>query len=144
MYEVLIWQCVDIVIGSVHNTTGSNVSPTVGTVMRLERKLGEELLKLPCRRHIMELHAKHFAKAASKRPSTSPADVLFKRLHQSKWPGMHESIKMDELNKYDWAGNVGSYLNERASEMYALCCRRLEESVFPRGDYQEYCELCFV
>ena len=117
MYEVLIvWQCVDFVIGSVHDTTGSNVSPAVGTVMRLERKLGEDLLKLPCRRHIMELHVKHFAKAASKRPSASPADVLFKRL-QSKWPGMHESIKMDELNKYDWAGNVGSCLNERATEM---------------------------
>ena len=62
------WQCLDYLFGSCHDTTGSNVSPAVGTVMRLERRLGEEIMKFPCRRHIMELHAQWI-------PDNLPCDI---------------------------------------------------------------------
>ena len=78
------WGASDSLIGAVYDTTASNSGNKIGSVTRIERKLQRSLLKMPCRRHIHELHAKHVAYVVSGRETTGPGDILFKTF-SSAW-----------------------------------------------------------
>ncbi len=107
----------------------------------MERRFNQELLKFPCRRHVLELHAISTLRL-SQRETTGPGDALFKNLYK-KWLEIKDSLNANNVSKYDWNENLGSYLNERASEVYGLLNDLLDGRVFPRSDYLELCELAF-
>ena len=80
------------VIGLSYDTTASNTAHNKGAVARLERMLGRSLLKLPCRRHMIELHVKHVSKVVSQRATTGPNDVLFVKFRKN-WDNLDKRIE---------------------------------------------------
>ena len=85
------WGATDSLIGAVYDKTASNTGNKVGSVTMLERKLDRSLIKMPCRRHIHELHSKHVAFAVSGRETTGPDDTLFKTF-SSAWDELKANI----------------------------------------------------
>ena len=137
------WGASDSVIGTVYDTTASNTGKKLGSVIRLERKLGRSLIKMPCRRHVQELHAKHVALAVSGRETTGPGDVLFKTF-SSAWDDLKDNIDLSQLSKFDWTPHINTKLEVRAHSVLVWAKSVLSEKVFPRADYLQLAQLIVV
>ena len=136
------WGASDSLIGVVYDTTASNSGNKMGSVTRLERKLQRSLLKMPCRRHIHELHAKHVAYAVSGRETTGPGDVLFKTF-SSAWDELKEEIDYNNLCKFDWNKHLNTKLETKAHSL--LRARSvLADKLFPRADYLQLAQLTVI
>ena len=88
------------VIGLVYDTTAVNMGRNRGAVPRIEAELGESKLKMPCRRHQIELLAKRVALVVSGRPTTGPGDIVFKRF-KDNWYEVQPTIDYQNLSKFD-------------------------------------------
>ena len=135
------WGATESLVGLVYDTTASNTGNKTGSVIRIERKLNRSLLKMPCRRHVHELHAKHVAFAVSGRVTTGPGDVLFKTF-SSAWDELQENIDYDQLSKFDWKKH--QKLEDKAHSVLLWAKSILAEKVFARADYLQLAELIVV
>ena len=112
MYLLEEFDITDQIVAFSFDTTASNSGPDQGACARLEAALEEAKLWLACRRHIMELHIKHVAKAAAKgsggRGTTGPSEPLFKQL-KDNWGELLPLIDLNSLNKLDWATLSGNH-----------------------------------
>ena len=59
------WEAWDPTVGVVFDTTASNTGCNQGSVTLLEKEKKRALIKMPCRRHVIELHAVHIATTVS-------------------------------------------------------------------------------
>ena len=130
-------------IALVYDTTSSNTGHKAGAVTLIEKQLGRTILKLPCRRHIHELHIKHVALAASKRPSTGVGDNLFKKF-SSSWDTLKDKIDYNNLSKFDWSKYSGTKIEAKAEEVLRWAKEVLAKDSFPRSDYLELTQLIVV
>ena len=121
---------IESIIGLSYDTTGSNTGHISGAVVRLERLLGRSLLKLPCRRHMIELHVKHVSKAVSGRGSKGPRDEVFLNFRKC-WDNLDKNI--ENLNKFVWGES--EVKDEKAREVLACALDWAEAKTFVRGDY---------
>ena len=137
------WGASASVIGAVYDTTASNSGNKLGSVTRLERTLKRSLIKMPCRRHIHELHAKHVAFAVSGRETTGPGDVLFKTF-SSAWDALRDDIDYSQLCKFDWTKHLNSKMEDKAHSVLIWAKSVLSEKVFPRADYLQLAQLIVV
>ena len=79
------------------------------------------------------------AGSVSSRLSTNPEETLFKRL-KDNWSELTEDddwFDLDDLIKFDWEANKGSFLEDQALEVFSFLQSCLEDSTFPRSDYKE-------
>ena len=72
----------DKVCGVTYDTTPSNSSVAVGTAALLEEELGFQILKIPCRRHILDLFGKNLRKIVLGRATSGPGHPLFMRFNK--------------------------------------------------------------
>lgn len=89
VYNVLTeWGLENKIVGMCFDTTSVNTGLKNGACVMLEHKVGEELLWLACRHHILEIVlSKVFTLCFG--PSSSPDIPLFKRF-KAAWPFIHQ------------------------------------------------------
>ena len=137
------WGAWDNLIGLVFDTTSSNTGIWKGAVTLLEKEKGFPILKMPCRRHVYELHAKHVAYQISGRETTGPGDKLFLEF-RANWDEIKPEIDYTKLVKFDWKQCLGSPIETQAHNVLLWCKKALVDKTFPRSDYQEMVELIVV
>ena len=78
IYEMLDrYDLIDNVVGTCQDTTSANVGNKQGVTVCSGKRSDRLLLRIDCRRHVIELEIKHFASAVSGRGTTAPGDKLF-------------------------------------------------------------------
>ena len=130
------------IIAASYDTTATNTGHLSGSVILLEQSIGKRILKLPCRRHINELHVKHFAEKTSGRKTSENGDVLFKR-YQKKFDQISHNIDYNNMKKFDWAqAEENLVLKARGTLSWVL--EVLSNNSFERGDYRRISELIAI
>ena len=64
------------VIVMIQDTTAANVGKDKGVFMRVCKELDLCLLRIDCRRHVIELEVKHYAMAIIGRNTSAPCNAL--------------------------------------------------------------------
>lgn len=128
------------------DSTASQTGKYSGAITLLQRELPQPVVWLICRRHVMELHAKH-ALEVILGTSTAPHEQLFKRLKLG-WNELSPAIQLSLMNgtyvKFDFKSLCGTFLYDLAIEVKQYCAHALATNTFPRGDYRELCELVYL
>ena len=78
------WNCLDVTIALVFDTTASNTGRQNGAVIGIEKHLNKSLLWLACRHHVYEVHIKHVSDAITAGARNSPSEGIFLRF-QKEW-----------------------------------------------------------
>ena len=130
------------VIGMSQDTTATNVGREKGTFRRYCQEIDTCLLRVDCRRHIVELEVKHFAVPVTGRNTSAPGDALFKR-YRDKFDTIRPEIKYTELVTFKWP-EEGTLFHRKASESLLLMKKLLNEMKFERGDYLELTKLVYI
>ena len=133
----------ELIIGTAQDTCSTNTGVHRGVVVRLSKHLNVLLLRLDCRRHIVELWIKHYAEVVSGRATTCTGDTLFSRFRDG-FDGIRGDINYEILISYDWPEDDQSFLSKKASEALSLVKKYLAENTFIRGDYRELCVCVYV
>ena len=98
------------------DSTATQTGIYAGAITLLQRELEQNVIWLICRRHVMELHAKH-AMGAVFGSTIAPYEPLFKRL-QDGWNNVSaaasDCLEGNNLTKFDWVNNRGTLLGQRA------------------------------
>ena len=81
--DMLRWDIADRVIYVVADTPSVNWGLWQGAVYEIAKFLGRQLIYIQDPHHTEELHPRAALMAVSKRPSTQPADILFKRFYEA-------------------------------------------------------------
>ena len=84
----------------VYDTTASNSSPVKGAAALVEQHRGCQILKAPCRNHIMDLFGKKLVVVVLGQKSTGPTYPLFSR-YAKEWPSLYNSVDYSKLKKLD-------------------------------------------
>ena len=133
------WNVQDRVVGMCFDTTASNTGCHIGACTLIEHKLGNDLLYLACRHHIMELLV-GAAFTVSLSPSAAPEVLLFKRF-QEQW-------SLIDKNDYSTSTGITEMTNIlepvkadiiRFSDTQLLCRNNVV-----RDDYREFLELAII
>ena len=121
------------------DSTATQTGIYAGAITLLQRELEQNVIWLICRRHVMELHAKH-AMSAVFGSTIAPYEPLFKHL-QDGWNNVSaaasDCLEGNNLTKFDWVNNRGTLLGQRAEEVLQFCQRALTLDTFARGDYRK-------
>ena len=133
----------ELIIGTSQDTCSTNTGVKQGVIVRLSKHLNVLLLRLDCRRHIVELWIKHYAEVVSGRATTCTGDTLFSRFRDG-FDGIRGTIDYEILVTYDWPDDDESFLSQKASEALSLVKKFLAENTFVRGDYRDLCEAVYV
>ena len=95
---VQLHDLVDKVGGLCFDTTATNTGRLTGTNIRFSRIQQGILLELACRRHVSELHIKHFAEQISTGKTLAPENQLFK-MFQKEWSNLQDQIDLSQKLK---------------------------------------------
>ena len=133
----------DKVMGICFDTTATNTGRKGGTNIRFSKHQGSILLELACRRHVYELHIKHFNSELSTGKTLGPENQLFKKF-QANWNDIKDIIDTDKYVRFDVAAVKGTFLERQVTETIDFCQSALDNSTFPRGDYQELLKLTLI
>ena len=82
-----------------YDTTNSNSSPTVGAAAPIEHHQGCQILKCPCRHHILDLFGKNLSVVVSGQRTTGPAYPPFQR-YAREWPNLKNNIDYTRLKTH--------------------------------------------
>ena len=137
------WGAWHSLAGLVYDTTSSNTSIWKGAVTLIEKEKKFPILKIPCRRHVHELHAKHVAIQISGRETTGPGDKLFLEF-RANWDDINSGIDYAKLVKFDWKSCLGTPVETQAHGVLIWCKKALSEKTFPRSNYLEMVEVIVV
>ncbi|XP_050527117.1 uncharacterized protein LOC126897501 [Daktulosphaira vitifoliae] len=135
VYNVLSeWGLENKIVGMCCATTSVNTGFKNGACVMLEHKIGEELLWLPCRHHILEIVlSKVFTLCFG--PSSGPDIPLFKRFKVA-WPLIHKE-NYQPLEKAPGSENL------KLNAVNALLVV-LGRNKQPRDDYMELIEMTLL
>ena len=128
------WYLWKYVVGGVYDTTKSNTDCHQGSVTLIKKEKGVLLLKMPCRRHVHELHAKHVAHAVSGQATTSPGDTLFLAFYGIWDDLMTDGINYENLVKFDWRPYLGTVVELQAHKVLMWAKQALASETFHRSD----------
>ena len=134
---------IDNVRGLCFDTTATNTGRLSGTNIRFSRRQDDILLELACRRHVFELHIKHFLEHISTGKTLAPNNQLFK-CFQKEWNNLKDEIDLSKLSRFDVKAVRGTFLETKVLESIQFCKIALKTEVFPRGDYTELLELTLM
>ena len=81
----------DDVKGLYFDRTALNTGRHSGTNIRFSQRQGSALLRLACRRHIYELHIKHFWKQINTGKAVKSENLIFKRF-KTNWNDTKDNI----------------------------------------------------
>ena len=144
IYEMLDhYDLSDNVVGTCQDTTSANVGNKQGVTVCSGKRSDRLLLRIDCRRHVIELEIKHFASAVSGRGTTAPGDKLFTK-YRNKFDTIRDKIDYGDLNSFEWPQVEDSFMYRKAKEVLTLVEKMLEKDTFTRGDYKELAVLVFV
>lgn len=128
------------VLGVVYDTTASNTGILRGAVGILERLMKRAILKLPCRRHVIELVPKRVLTVVTGKGSSSPGDELFERF-RSNWnnikPNLDYTTLGDNLNRFDYQHHQTTPYGAMVAGVSAWAARAAGTSFSERSDYQQ-------
>ncbi|XP_050339954.1 uncharacterized protein LOC126766137 [Bactrocera neohumeralis] len=131
------WGVSSYVKGMCFDTAAINTGIHQGTCAELEKALNQELIHLPCRRHIFELVLKGVFEVYW--PTTSGPNVQSFSRFKNNW---------DNLNKSNFkVGMDDSTVNEVLSNSKQTLVTLIEENLRvcqPRDDYKELLELSLI
>lgn len=137
------WGIRDNIFGICCDSTATQTGKYAGAIQLLQTELKQPVVWIICRRHVMELHAKH-AMAIISGDTTAPYEPLFKKL-QDQWnqvsEEIQEAVESSTYTKFNWDKHRGTFLGQRAEEVLQFCQRACAVGTFDRGDYREMCEL---
>ena len=118
-----------------YDTTASNSSPTVGAAALIEHYRGCQLLKCPCRRHILDLFGKTLCAVVSGEKSTGPAYPLFKSYFRV-WPELLNNIDYANLRRFDIETWRGTFLELEALEIQTWVRHAILSKSFKKGTHR--------
>lgn len=132
-----IWQLIEKVQGICFYTTAANTGTMNGAAILFERKIGRDLMYLPCRHHIYEIVLKEvFLKKVLNSTTVGPNVPLFDRF-KSNWL----TFDLDFYNNGMTDENVkNSITPQKAEEIRVFCLDQLSKEIC-RDDYRELLEL---
>jgi hypothetical protein len=133
----------DDVKGLCFDTTATNTGRLSGTNVRFSHKQNSILLELACRRHVYELHLKHFCERQCSGKTKSPENLMFKRF-QLNWNDIKSSIDSSKFVKHDTQSIATTFLEIHKLDAVKYCEIALKKNTFPRGDYKELLKLTLM
>ena len=109
---------------------------------RVCKELDLCLLRIDCRRHVIELEVKHYTMAIIGRNTSAPGDALLKR-YCDKFDNIRPVINYCSLVTFNWL-EEGTVLHKKATDTLLLVKKLLDENKFARGDYLELSKLVYI
>ena len=85
------YEIIDKVKGLCFDTTATNTGRLSGTNVRFTQRQGSIMLELACRRHVYELHIKHFSEQLTTGKTSAPENQLLKRFYNT-WNDLKDNI----------------------------------------------------
>ena len=101
------YEIIDKVKGLCFDTTATNTGRLSGTNVRFTQRQGSIMLELACRRHVYELHIKHFSEQLTTGKTSAPENQLLKRFCNT-WNDLKDNIDSTMMVRLD----VASYLTQ--------------------------------
>jgi hypothetical protein len=129
--------------GLCFDTTATNTGRHLGTNIRFSQRQECILLELACRRHIYELHLKHFWEQITSGKTAAPENLMFKRF-QTNWNDIKETVDSSNLIRFDINSISNTFLATQIEETIQFCKDALNTDIFPRGDYRELLEISLM
>ena len=123
-----------------YDTTASNSSPTVGAAALIEEHRGCQLLKCPCRMHILDLFGKNLSVIVSGQRSTGPSYPLFVR-YARDWPDIRPNIDYTNLRRFDMAPWRGTFLEPVVLEVQTWVRHAILAQTFKKGTHRNLLKL---
>ena len=109
---------------------------------RVCKELDLCLLRIDCRRHVIELEVKHYTMAIIGRNTSAPGNALLKR-YCDKFDNIRPVINYCSLVTFNWL-EEGTVLHKKATDTLLLVKKLLDENKFARGDYLELSKLVHI
>lgn len=133
------WGISEKVIGMCFDTTASNTGIRSGACLRIEQKLGRDLLYFACRHHILELVLSAAFTAEMGSITSGPDVPLFKRF-KSRW----ESIDKTAYQVAPDDEHLRQHLPEDLIQQVESFATSQLTNHHPRDDYKEFLDLALV
>ena len=124
------------IMGLTYDTTASNSSVLVGTAALLEEEVGKALLKIPCRRHILDLFGKNLRKIVVGRATTGPGHPLFLKFAR-EWENIRPNIDYGNLTTLDLGPWEGTFIIDLVEELKIWCQTTMNNGRFERSSHQD-------
>ena len=121
--------------GLCFDTTATNTGRLSGTNVRFSHKQNSILLELACRRHVYELHLKHFCERQCSGKTKSPENLMFKRF-QLNWNDIKSSIDSSKFVKYDTQSIATTFLEIHKLDAVKYCEIALKKKHFSQRRLQ--------
>ena len=125
------------------DSTATNTGIHTGTNIRFSKGPNDIILELACRRHVNELHIKHFSERIVSGKTVSPENQMFKKF-QNEWNNIKAPIDPGKVFRFDCKAVRGSFLDIQIQKTISFCRFALNTNVFPRSDYRELLELTLM
>ena len=138
MQTIEEWNIQDDIRSFSFDTTASNTGRLNGVCVRLEAKLGHDVLYLACRHHINEIMLEAVFSSCMG-PSSSPELLLFKKFQQF-WP----NVVQREFNAGIHDVDVSAELVPEASQRILSFAIEQLNMEHPRDDYRELLEITII
>ena len=117
-----------------YDTTNSNSSPTVGAAAPIEHHQGCQILKCPCRHHILDLFGKNLSVVVSGQRTTGPAYPPFQR-YAREWPNLKNNIDYTRLKRFDEVAWRGTFLQTVAEDVKVWVRQAIISKTFKKGTH---------
>jgi hypothetical protein len=147
-YKAILQSCEDYgltdkVKGICFDTIASNTGSKSGTNIRFSKYKDSILIELACRRHVFELHCKHFWENVSAAKTSGPDNPLFKKFQQN-WNEIKSNYDTGLVDRLEWQKCENQEFKSKIEETIHFLKQILENQTFERGDYKELVELSLM
>ena len=142
-YNILMaWQISHLLIAIVADTPSVNWGTWEGAVYYLASWVDRQLLYIQCVHHTEELVPKAVSSVASQRPSTAPADALFKRFYDAITDSQEGQGLWDKIQDKDMVYNTFDQyrqtpLGDIVQWVMSWAREAREAGDFPRDTYKD-------
>lgn len=134
--QLNIWQLIEKIQAICFDTTAANTGLENGAGVLLERKIGRDLIYLPCRHHIFEIILKEIFLRKVLNATVGPNIPLFERF-KNEWKDLDQKF----FNFGITNETVRQHINPNiAEEIKDFCLDQLAKNIC-RDDYKELLEL---
>lgn len=133
------WLLLDKIQAFVFDTTASNTVTFNGTCHVLEKKLGRDILYLPCRRHVYEIVLTGVFTEVQLTTNSGPDILLFKIFH-NEW----KNIEYKKFSARITDESVRDILKDVADEIVIFAKKKKMNTDFSRDDNKEFFELIII
>ena len=137
------WNISPYIMGIGFDTTSDNTGRKNGSVVLIEKEIGEAIWWVACPHHYYEIHVKKVARLHFG-DTSSPEETVYKKL-RDKWNNILDTtINYDDLDLFDWNKWRGTFVETQARQVLAQLLSLQENNTFPREDMKELLTLVLV